>query len=27
MQADIKLAGQFAEEMLTIIRFEKDQWK
>jgi len=27
MQADMKLAGQFAEEMLTIIRFEKDQWK
>lgn len=27
MQADMELAGQFAEEMLTIIRFEKDQWK
>jgi len=27
MQAGMELAGQFAEEMLTIIRFEKNQWK
>lgn len=27
MQADMELAGQFAEEMLKIIRFEKDQCK
>jgi streptomycin 3"-adenylyltransferase len=27
MQADIELAVQFADEMLTIIKFEKEQWK
>lgn len=27
MRADLELAGQFADEMLTIIRFEKEQLK